>query len=73
MGGMTVRERAVDRGRRRGRRLLEELIGDGRDARVAANLTQRHVGDAIGLSDSRISLLERGAYPKVQSLSSRST
>lgn len=65
MGGMTVRERAVDRGRRRGRRLLEELIGDGRDARVAANVTQRHVGDAIGLSDSRISLLERGAYPKV--------
>ena len=65
MRGMTTRERAVDRGRRRGRRLLEELIGDGRDARVAANLTQRQVGDAIDLSDSRISLLERGAYPNV--------
>jgi len=65
MRGMTARERAVDRGRRRGRRLLGDLIGDGRDARVTANLTQRQVGDAIGLSDSRISLLERGAYPNV--------
>ena len=65
MLGMTVRERAFDRGRRRGRRLLEELITDGRDARVAANLTQRHVGDAIDLSDSRISLLERGEFSNV--------
>jgi transcriptional regulator with XRE-family HTH domain len=40
-------------------------MADGRDARVAANLTQEQVGSAIGLSDSRISAMERGDNPSV--------
>jgi transcriptional regulator with XRE-family HTH domain len=65
MLGMTARERSFDRGRRRGQRLLDDLIADARDARISANVTQRHVGDAIGLSDSRISLIERGEFSNV--------
>ena len=62
---MGARDSAGDRGRRRGLRLLQELTSDGREARVAANLTQEQVGSAIGLSDSRISLLERGEFESV--------
>ena len=62
---MTTRERATDRGRRRGERILAELTGDLREARLARNLSQASVGAAVGLSDSRISAIERGGYPDV--------
>lgn len=62
---MTTRERAGDRGRRRGEQLLDELLREIRNARVARNLSQETVGAAIGLSKSRISLIESGGYPDV--------
>jgi len=65
MAGMGARNSASERGRRRGVRLLDELMGDGREARVGANLTQQQVGDVIGLSDSRVSLMQRGEFGRV--------
>lgn len=62
---MTSRERPSSRGRLRGERLLVELLREIRDARIARNLSQRTLGAAVGLSDSRISILERGGYPEV--------
>jgi transcriptional regulator with XRE-family HTH domain len=62
---VTTKERSGDRGPRRGERLLSERVADGRDARVTSNLTQREVGSAIGVSDSRVSAMERGAYQSV--------
>jgi transcriptional regulator with XRE-family HTH domain len=62
---MTSRERPSSRGRLRGERLLAELLREIRDARLARNLSQGAVGNAVGLSDSRISVLERGGYPDV--------
>jgi transcriptional regulator with XRE-family HTH domain len=44
---------------------LAELVGEGRQARVSRNLSQKAIGQAIGLSDSRISLIERGDYVTV--------
>jgi transcriptional regulator with XRE-family HTH domain len=62
---VTTRERASDRGRRRGERLLEGLLREARDARVARNLSQRAVGNALGLSNSRISIIESGGYSDI--------
>ncbi len=62
---MTSRERPADRGRRRGEQLRDELLREVRDGRVARNLSQRTLGRAIGLSDSQVSLIERGGQPDV--------
>jgi transcriptional regulator with XRE-family HTH domain len=62
---MTTRERATDRGRRRGERILEDLARELRDARGARNLSQAAVGRAVGLSASRVSLIERGMHREV--------
>ena len=62
---MTTRERPGDRGRRRGERLLADLLREVREARVARNLSQASVGRAIGLSASQISLIERGRHRDV--------
>lgn len=59
---MTSKERPGDRGRRRGRQILAELLAEGRQTRVGQNLSQKAVAQAIGLSDSRVSLLERGEH-----------
>jgi transcriptional regulator with XRE-family HTH domain len=62
---MTTRERKADRGRRRGDGILAELVREFRSARVNRNLSQRAVGHAIGLSASRVSLIERGLHGEV--------
>ena len=62
---MSVRERPVDRGSRRGNRTLDELLREFRDARHARNLSQTVVGRAVGLSDSQISAIELGQHRQV--------
>jgi transcriptional regulator with XRE-family HTH domain len=49
----------------RGERLLADLLREIRDARISRNLSQHALGSAVGLSDSRISIVERGGYPDV--------
>jgi transcriptional regulator with XRE-family HTH domain len=63
--GVTSKERPGDRGKRRGGRLLTEILEEARAARVASGLTQHDVGRALGLSSGRVSLMERGKYPNV--------
>jgi len=65
MRGVSTRERARDRGRRRGERLLATLLGEAREARIGLNLSQDDVGQAIGLSGSQYGLIERGGHPSV--------
>lgn len=62
---MSTKERSGDRGQRRGDRLLDELLREIRDARIGRNLSQAAVGRAIGLSDSQVSLIERGGHRDV--------
>jgi transcriptional regulator with XRE-family HTH domain len=62
---MATRERARDRGRRRGERLLGALLNEAREARSSLNLSQDDVGGAIGLSGSQYGLIERGGHPNV--------
>ena len=57
---MGTTDRRVDRADRRGRRMVDELGREIRDARVAAGLSQASVGRAVGLDGSRISRIERG-------------
>lgn len=56
---MPTVDRARDRGRRQGRKLLRELGNELREARLAAGLSQRHVAQAAGLNQSRVSRTER--------------
>ena len=63
---MSTKERSGDRGQRRGDRLLDELLREIRDARIGRNLSQAAVGRAIGLSDSQVSLIERGGHRDVR-------
>jgi transcriptional regulator with XRE-family HTH domain len=54
-----------ERGRRRGERLLRELIDEAREARVSSGVTQATIGRSIGVSKARVSVIERGAYPGI--------
>jgi transcriptional regulator with XRE-family HTH domain len=58
---MPSRERPADRGRRKIRVSLGRVVDDARAARVGAGLSQQDVAEAVGVSHSRISRLERGA------------
>jgi transcriptional regulator with XRE-family HTH domain len=58
---MPSRERPADRGRRRIRASLGRVVADVRAARVGAGLSLEAVAEAVGVSHSRISRLERGA------------
>ena len=60
MRGVSTRERARDRGRRRGERLLATLLGEAREARISLNVTQAAVADALGISRSLYGQIERG-------------
>jgi transcriptional regulator with XRE-family HTH domain len=60
---MPTRERLMTIGTARGRRLLGELAGELRHARLAAGLTQEAVGSAVRLSKATISRIERGRVP----------
>jgi transcriptional regulator with XRE-family HTH domain len=62
---MPSREGPSDRGRQRGRSQLRDLIGDARRARLEHNLTQSAVGRALGVSDTRVSAIECGAFDAV--------
>jgi transcriptional regulator with XRE-family HTH domain len=62
---MPPRERLVDRGRRRGRRLLGDVGAELREARVAAGLTQATLGAAVGVAASEISRIENGRRASV--------
>jgi len=62
---MTTRSRPVDRGTERGRRLRAVVGAEIRAARVNRDLTLRTVCDAIGVSASTGSRLERGLLEHV--------
>jgi transcriptional regulator with XRE-family HTH domain len=54
------RERAADRGTRRGRALVVELTRELRRARLERGLSQEAVATAVGLSSSEVGRIERG-------------
>jgi transcriptional regulator with XRE-family HTH domain len=56
---MPTVDRARDRGRRQARKLLHELGSELREVRLTAGLSQRHVAQAAGLNQSRVSRTER--------------
>lgn len=58
---MSARERARDRGQRHAERLSAALASELREARLAAGVSQRHVAQVTGLSQSRISRTERSS------------
>ena len=60
VGHMVTRERRLDEGRRRARRALTHIGDDLREARLAAGLTQRQVGEAVGISHAQVCRIEHG-------------
>lgn len=62
---MSAREGPVERGKRRGRRLLEEAIDEFHRARLAESITQERVGKALDRSDAWVSLIESGRHQTV--------
>lgn len=65
---MPARERTSEGGASRGRRLVADLGRDLRTARVSHGLSQEAVARAVGISDSRVSLIERGRVLSVSVL-----
>lgn len=57
---MSTRERPADRGSRRGRQLLDQLIREFHEARVGAGVSQKVIGRAFGRSDAWVSWTESG-------------
>jgi transcriptional regulator with XRE-family HTH domain len=57
---MSAREGPVERGKRRGRRLLDEAIDEFHRARLAESITQERIGKALDRSDAWVSLIESG-------------
>jgi transcriptional regulator with XRE-family HTH domain len=66
--GMPPRERAVDRGTRRGHEMVRELGRELHTARLQHGLSQEAVGRAIGLSDTEVGRIERGLIRTVSVL-----
>lgn len=62
---MSTKERPADRGKRRGEKLLVELLDEGRRARIESGSSQADVGRALDLSASRVSVMERGKFVNV--------
>jgi transcriptional regulator with XRE-family HTH domain len=62
---MVTRERRLDRGRRQARRGLTTIGEEFREGRLRAGLTQRQVGEAIGVSHSEVSRIELGVATRV--------
>lgn len=69
MRAVPPKERAADRGSRRGRAIVAELVREFRIARVERGLSQATVGAAIGLSGSEVGRIERGQVVSVSLLS----
>jgi transcriptional regulator with XRE-family HTH domain len=61
---MATKDRAVDRGRRDAARHLQMLGTELREARLAAGLSQSHVGRAVGISHPGVSRIERALAPR---------
>lgn len=57
---MATRDRRVDRGRRRGARILVDLGDELREARIRGGLSQQIVGDQLGWSHTKVGRIERG-------------
>ena len=57
---MATRERPVDRGTRRGRQILGQIVNDLREARIGAGISQEAVGRALDRSDAWVSWTESG-------------
>jgi len=57
---MATKEPRIDRGRRLARHALATIGQEFREARLAAGLTQRQVGDVVGISHTELSRIERG-------------
>jgi transcriptional regulator with XRE-family HTH domain len=66
---MAPREKAIDRGTRRGREGLVLIGRELRAARVDRGLTQAEVGTALGLSAAEVSRMERALAPSARLLS----
>jgi transcriptional regulator with XRE-family HTH domain len=62
---VATRERRIDRGKRRARLALATIGEEFREARLAAGLTQRQVAEAVGISHTEVSRIERGLAPWV--------
>jgi transcriptional regulator with XRE-family HTH domain len=58
---VSSRERPADRGARRGRQLLGEVLREFHDARIASGVSQATVGKAMDRSDAWVSWTESGA------------
>lgn len=58
---MSSRERPADRGARRGRQLLDQVVREFHDARLGAGVSQERIGHAINRSDAWVSWTESGA------------
>jgi transcriptional regulator with XRE-family HTH domain len=65
---MPPKERAIDRGTRRGSALVIELGRELRQARVEHGLSQASIGRAVGLSGPAVSRIERGQVRTVSIL-----
>lgn len=57
---MATKERARDRGQRNAEREWTQLGARLRDERLAAGVSQKHIADVAGLTQSRVSRTERG-------------
>jgi transcriptional regulator with XRE-family HTH domain len=62
---MVTRERRLDRGRRQARRGLTTIGEEFREARLRAGLNQQRIAEAIGMSRSELSRIERGVATRV--------
>ncbi|MBA3778433.1 MAG: helix-turn-helix transcriptional regulator [Chloroflexi bacterium] len=63
---MSTRERPVDRGTRRGRRLIVEYGRELRDGRLETGLSQKELGRGAATSQSSVSRIERSAVRSLE-------
>jgi transcriptional regulator with XRE-family HTH domain len=62
---VSTRDRALDRGTRRGRRFLIEIGQELRERRLQLGLSQGAVAVALGISRAQVSRIERAALPSL--------
>jgi transcriptional regulator with XRE-family HTH domain len=62
---VSTRDRALNRGTRRGRRFLIEIGQELRERRLQLGLSQAAVADALGISRAQVSRIERAALPSL--------
>jgi transcriptional regulator with XRE-family HTH domain len=62
MGAMSTTEKAIDRGRRRGRYLRIELGRELHESRRAAGLSQAAIARAVGIHPSTVGKIERALF-----------